>query len=241
VVEPLYPPVQAMASGATRPDVELGGTDQTFNLLMGREVQRAYGHEPQVVMTMPLLIGTDGVAKMSKSMDNFVALTEPPDEMFGKLMSLPDALIVPYLELCTDLAAEEVRRIEAGLADGSLHPAEQKRAMAGLIVGMYHGEPAAREAGARFDQVFRRHEVPGDVPERPIPQEAIHDGTVWVPRLLALLGLVASNAEGRRQIQQGAVRIDLDPVGDPDAEFPVSALVGRVIQVGRRRFVRLIS
>src|SRR5439155_11905500 len=139
VVEILYPLFQGYDSVAVEADVELGGTDQTFNLLMGREVQRARGLGPRVVMTMPLLIGTDGVAKMSKSMDNFVALTEPPDEMFGKLMSLPDALIVPYLELCTDLAAEEVRRIEAGLADGSLHPAEQKRAMAGLIVGMYHG------------------------------------------------------------------------------------------------------
>ena len=239
VVEFLYPLFQGYDSVAVEADVELGGTDQTFNLLMGREVQRAYGLEPQVVLTVPLLEGTDGVRKMSKSFDNYVGLTEPPEEMFGKLMRIPDTLIVKYLRLCSDVDPHEIGRVDAGLADGSMHPGEQKRRMASALVDLYHGDGAGRAAEERFDLVFREHEVPADVPEHEIPPGAIRAGKVWLPRLLVELGLAGSNGDARRKVEQGGVRLDGEPIGDPDAELTPSDLQGRVLQVGKRRFVRI--
>jgi len=240
VVEFLYPLMQAMDSVSIRADVELGGTDQTFNLLVGREIQRAYGQEPQVVLTTPLLEGTDGERKMSKSFDNYVGLTDPPNEMFGKLMRIPDHLIAKYLLLCADLDPEEVAKIQKGLAEGTHRPVEQKRRLAREVVDLYHGPGAGAEAEARFDLVHKEHEIPEDVAEAPIPESVVRDGRVWLPRLLAVLGLVASNAEGRRTIEQGGVRIAGQPVGDPDSEVPVDSLRGRVLQIGRRKFVRLV-
>ncbi|MGH2530213.1 MAG: tyrosine--tRNA ligase [Actinomycetota bacterium] len=240
VVEFLYPLMQAMDSVSIRADVELGGTDQTFNLLVGREIQRAYGQEPQVVLTTPLLEGTDGERKMSKSFDNYVGLTDPPEEMFGKLMRIPDHLIAKYLLLCADLDPEEVAKIEEGLADGTQRPVEQKRLLAREVVDLYHGPGAGAEAEARFDLVHKEHEIPEEVEEAPIPESVVRDGRVWLPRLLAVLDLVASNAEGRRTIEQGGVRIAGQPVEDPDSEVPVDALRGRVVQIGRRKFVRLV-
>jgi tyrosyl-tRNA synthetase len=239
VVELLYPLLQAMDSVAVHADVELGGTDQTFNLLMGREVQRAYGQEPQVVVTMPLLVGTDGVRKMSKSMGNYVALTDPPEEMFGKLMRIPDELIVPYMQLCTAIDLADVERLKRGLGDGSLHAGEAKRRMARDIVAIYHGGEGATAAEERFDLVHREHGIPEDVVTAELPAEAVRDGRVWLPRLLTALGMTGSNAEARRLVAQGAVRIDGEAVTDPDAEVEAPALAGRVVQVGRRRFVRL--
>ncbi|MFB3737640.1 MAG: tyrosine--tRNA ligase [Candidatus Velamenicoccus archaeovorus] len=241
VVEFLYPLMQAMDSVAVRADVEMGGTDQTFNLLVGREIQRAHGQDPQVVFTMPLLEGTDGDRKMSKSYDNYVGLTEGPDEMFGKLMSIPDGLIVKYLRLCTDLDPEVAAQVEAGLADGALHPNEEKRRMAREVVDLYHGTGAGMQAEDRFDLIHRDRGIPRDVEEVQIPGSAVRDGAVWLPRLLAETGLAASNAEGRRTIAQGGVRLDGEPVTDPDLELMVADLRGRVLQVGRRRFVRLAS
>src|SRR2546421_5551753 len=174
VVEFLYPLMQAMDSVAIRADVELGGTDQTFNLLMGREIQRAHGQEPQVVFTMPLIEGTDGKRKMSKSFDNYVALTDPPEDMFGKLMSIPDELIDKYTVLCAGLPAGE-----------GGHPAERKRRMARAVVQLYHGSEASREAEAHFDQVFKRREVPEDLQEAAVPTEALRDGRASLAPLLA--------------------------------------------------------
>lgn len=239
IVEFLYPLMQAYDSVAIRADVEMGGTDQTFNLLVGREIQRAYGQEPQVVFTMPLLEGTDGVRKMSKSYDNYVGLTDPPEEMFGRLMRIPDGLIAKYLRLCTPLPAEEVDRIEAGLGDGTLNPVEQKRRLAREVVDLYHGAGAGPDAQERFLLVHREREIPEDVEAAEIPPDVVRDDRVWLPRLLAELGLVASNSEGRRAMQQGGVRLDGEPVVDPDAELGAEELRGRVLQVGRRRFVRL--
>jgi tyrosyl-tRNA synthetase len=241
VVEVLYPLFQGYDSVAVEADVELGGTDQTFNLLMGREVQRAYGMAPQVVLTTPLLEGTDGVRKMSKSLDNFVGITEPPDEMFGKLMSIPDGSIARYVRLCTDRGPAASDDLEAGLASGSLHPNEEKRRMARELVDMYHGAGAGAEAEARFDRVHRAHEIPDDVPEAEVPDEWRRErgGRFWLPRVLWGLGLAGSKSEARRLIEQGGVRIDGEVVGDPDAEYLGGELRGRVLQVGRRRFVRL--
>jgi tyrosyl-tRNA synthetase len=239
VVEFLYPLFQGYDSVAVAADVELGGTDQTFNLLMGREIQRAWDMEPQVVLTMPLLEGTDGVRKMSKSLDNFVGLTEPADEQFGKLMSIPDPLIARYLRLLSPLDASEIDALEEGLADGTLLANEQKRRMAREIVDLYHGDGEGTKAEARFDLVHKEHEIPADVPTAPIPADALREGRVWLPRLLVGVGLASSNAEARRAVQQGGVRLEGDVLTDPDAEFAPEALQGKVLQVGRRRFVRL--
>jgi tyrosyl-tRNA synthetase len=240
VVEFLYPLFQGYDSVAVEADVELGGTDQTFNLLMGREVQRAYGLEPQVVLTMPLLEGTDGVRKMSKSLDNWVGLTESPDDMFGKLMSIPDGLIARYLQLATTAAPDDTEATARGLADGSLHPNTEKRRMARAVVDLYHGAGAGELAEQRFDRVHRDRELPEELEEAELDEAwAAPDGSFWLPRVLAELGLASSNGDGRRRIEQGGIRLDGEPVVDPDRGFAGDELRGRVLQSGRRRFVRL--
>ena len=239
LVEFLYPVMQGYDSVAVRADVEIGGTDQTFNLLVGRDLQRAHGQEPQVAFTLPLLPGTDGERKMSKSFGNHVGLTDRPEEQFGKVMSIPDELIVPWFRLCTGLDATELDGVERGLADGSLHPAEEKRRLAREVVARYHGPGAAEATATRFDQVHREHGIPEDVPEQPLPSEVVREGKVWLPRLLAEVDLATSNADARRLIEQGGVRLDGEPVTDPDAELAAADLIGKVLQVGRRRFVRL--
>jgi tyrosyl-tRNA synthetase len=239
VVELLYPLFQGYDSVAIEADVELGGTDQTFNLLMGREVQRAWDMAPQVVLTMPLLEGTDGVRKMSKSLDNYVGITEAPDEQFGKLMSIPDPLTGRYLRLCTDLPSEEVDAVEAGLNDGSRHPNIEKRRMAREIVDLFHGPGAGAEAESRFDLVHKERETPSDVSDVPIPPDLAGQGTVWLPKLLVALGRATSNGEARRLIEQGGVRLGGAVMDDPTAEVPMDSLRGSVLQVGRRWFARL--
>jgi tyrosyl-tRNA synthetase len=239
VMEFLYPLLQAMDSVAVESDVELGGNDQRFNLLVGRDIQRDWEQEPQVALTMPLLIGLDGQRVMGQSLGNYVGIKEPPEEMFGKLMSVPDELIAMYLRLCTGLPAEEVDAVERGLAEGSLHPNQEKRRMAREVVALYHGAEAAGAAEERFDLVHREHEIPQDVEEILVPAGLATDGRVWLPRLIASLGLAASNSDARRLIEQGGVRIDGEPVSDPSIEVPVEDLVGRVLQVGRRRFLRI--
>jgi tyrosyl-tRNA synthetase len=247
VVEFLYPLFQGYDSVAIAADVELGGTDQTFNLLMGREVQRAYGQEPQVVLTMPLLEGLDGVRKMSKSLDNYVALTDPPEEMFGKLMSIPDGLIARYELLTTDLGPDEHARVASGLADGSIHPNAEKRRMARSLVDRYHGEGAGAAAEASFDRVFKHRETPDEIPDVVVPMRVFSrdeqgSWVVYVPALLEAMGLASSRSEARRLLGQGGVRFegtpvtaadDLPIVGDPPGNY------AGVWQVGRRRFVRL--
>jgi tyrosyl-tRNA synthetase len=241
VMEFLYPLLQAMDSVAVEADVELGGNDQKFNLLVGRDIQREWGQEPQVVLTMPLLVGLDGTRIMGQSLGNYVGIDEPPEEMFGKLMRVPDELIVMYLRLCSALSAEEIDGIEKGLADGSRRPNEEKRRMAGEIVALYHGVEAAAAAEDRFDLVHREHEIPADVHEVPLPGGLARDGRVWLPRLITALGLAASNSDARRLIEQGGVRIDGEPVADPSTEMRADELAGRVIQVGWRRFVRIAA
>ncbi|MDP9331405.1 MAG: tyrosine--tRNA ligase [Actinomycetota bacterium] len=239
VMEFLYPLLQGYDSVAVGADIELGGTDQLFNLLVGRELQRDRGHEPQIILTMPLLEGLDGVQKMSQSLGNYVGIDEPPEEQFGKLMSIPDGLIPRYMRLCTSLEPPVVDSVEKGLADGSAHPNDEKRRMAREIVDLYHGAGAGADAEGRFDLVFREHRIPTDVPTAAIPDDALRDGRVWLPRLLLSVGMAASNGEARRSIEQGAVRIDGEVVTDPGAEYEPDDLRGRVLQSGRRRFIRL--
>jgi tyrosyl-tRNA synthetase len=247
VVELLYPLLQGYDSVAVRADVELGGTDQTFNLLMGREVQREHGQEPQVVVTMPLLEGTDGVRKMSKSLDNYVALTESPDEMFGKLMRIPDRLIAKYELLAAGVDPAEHERVASGLADGSIPPNEEKRRMARTVVDLYHGDDAGRRSEARFDVVHRDRRLPEDVPEVQVPvgvfeRRGSEGWIVYVPALLEAMGLVGSRSEARRLQAQGGVRMDGEPAAQQEISGegdPPGDLLGTVWQVGRRKFGRL--
>ena len=248
VVELLYPLMQAMDSVAVRADVEMGGTDQTFNLLMGRDLQRGDGQEPQVVFTMPLIEGTDGKQKMSKSLENYVGITESPDDMFGKLMRIPDELIVKCLRLCTGLPDEEIAAAQRRLAEGG-NPMEEKRLLATEVVRLYHGDSAAREAERTFDRVHRARELPedirehsiDDIKERSIDPAWFEVGKIPVATLLDLLDLASSRSEARRLIQQGGVRVDGTVVTDPEWQVPVARLPGSIWQVGRRKFVRLLA
>jgi tyrosyl-tRNA synthetase len=236
LVEFLYPLMQGYDSVAVQSDVEIGGTDQTFNLLVGRDIQRSHGLEPQVVYTVPLLPGTDGTRKMSKSFDNQVGLDDPPEEQYGKTMSIPDGLIVTWFRLCTGVPVPALEEIESGLADGSLRPDVAKRRLAREIVARYHGGEAARSAEERFDRVHRDRETPDDISEFAIPE---HLTSVTIARLIADAGLAESRSEARRLISQGGVRIDGEVFMDVHGDLPREELLGKVLQVGRRRFARL--
>ncbi|MBH8597127.1 MULTISPECIES: tyrosine--tRNA ligase [unclassified Thermoactinomyces] len=232
-----YPLMQGYDSVALKTDVELGGTDQTFNLLMGRQLQKEFGQEEQVILTMPLLEGLDGVKKMSKSLGNYIGVDDQPDDMYGKAMSIPDELMAKYFELATDVSLEELENIKKGLESGQLHPRDTKMKLARTLVRMYHGEEAAEEAEKRFKVVFQQRELPQDMPEVAIGENELEDGRMWIVALLSKLGLVASNGEGRRMIQQGGVRINQEKVSDQSAQVPVED--GMVVQVGRRKFARV--
>lgn len=232
-----YPLMQAYDSVVLRSDVELGGTDQKFNLLMGRELMRDYGLPEQVVLMMPLLEGTDGVRKMSKSLGNYIGIDEPPETMYGKVMSIPDDLMLRYYALVTDLSEAEVEAVAAGLADGSLHPRDAKMRLARRIVAMYHGEPAAEAAERHFRTVFQEGGLPEEIEERRLPEVAVEDGTVGVLKLLQALGLVSSLSEARRMVEQRAVRIDGERILNPKARLPVRE--GMVVQVGKRLIARV--
>jgi tyrosyl-tRNA synthetase len=241
LLEFMYPLLQGMDSVAVRADVELGGTDQKFNLLVGRDLQRDHGHDPQIALTMPLLVGTDGVNKMSQSLGNYVAITEAADDMYGKLVRIDDGLIPEYRMLTLDFFRDpsEAERVAAGLADGSLDPWQEKRRLAREVVELYGGAGEGDRAEARFDLVHKDHEIPDDVREAEIPADAIRDGAVWLPRLLVALELTGSNAEARRLIEQGGIRLDGEPVPAAETEIAIAELRGKVLQAGRRSFIRL--
>jgi tyrosyl-tRNA synthetase len=234
VSEFLYPLLQGQDSVEVRADVELGGTDQTFNLLVGRGLQQQAGHDAQCVLTMPLIEGLDGHAKMSKSMGNTIGVTDDPADMYGKTMRLRDELIVKYLHLVTDVHPDEVDDIAAGLHDGRLLPRDVKRRLARELVTLYHSAEAAKAAEERFDVQFREHGVPDDIPIVTLGQPR------WfLPTLLQTADLVSSGSEARRMVSQGAVRLDGEVLADATAELDVAELDGRVLQVGKRRFARL--
>jgi len=233
----MYPLLQAYDSVSIEADVELGGTDQLFNLLVGRDVQRAFGKRPQVALTMPLLVGLDGVHKMSQSLGNYVGIRERPEEMFGKLMSIPDALVGQYGRLAAGLDDAGIREVEEVVAAGGPAAGRAKRLVAGAVVALYHGDDAAVAAEAAFDKVFKAREVPDDVEEAAIPAAAVDGERVYLPRVLADLGLASSGSDARRLIAGGGVRINGESVAGEDVSL--EGLRGALLQVGKRRFIRL--
>lgn len=234
----MYPLMQGYDSIVLQADVEIGGTDQKFNLLMGRHLQREMGQEPQICLTLPILEGLDGVNKMSKSLGNHIGIYDPPAEMYGKTMSLPDHLMVRYFELVTNVSLEEIREIKEGLNQGTLHPRDVKMRLAREIVALYHDHAAAREAEDSFKAVFQRGDLPTEIPEVSLAREELQDGRIWVARLLVLLGLAKSNSEARRLIKQGGVTIAGERIDDPERDIVPAA--GMIVQVGKRRFVKIM-
>src|SRR3954470_14194138 len=224
VLETMYPLLQGYDSVAVTSDVELGGTDQTFNLLLGRDVQRAYGQPEQAILTVPLLTGIDGEEKMSKSLGNHIGITDPPEEMYGRTLSLPDAAMPAWYDL---LLGEEPAAGDS--------PRDAKRALARALVTRFHGPEAAEAAEAHFDRVFVQHEAPEEIPDVAV---APADGKVHMPAVLAdAFGV--SRSEARRQLGQGGVKLDGEPLAAEDFDLPVERLDGRVLQLGKRRFARI--
>ncbi|MGH2756573.1 MAG: tyrosine--tRNA ligase [Actinomycetota bacterium] len=237
IVEFMYPLAQAYDSVAVESDVELGGTDQLFNLLVGRDLQRAYGLQPQIALTMPLLEGLDGIQKMSQSLGNYIAIREAPEEMFGKVMSIPDLLVGRYAELATEMAPENVVEAAAEAASGGPAAGAAKRRVASAVVALYHGDDAANAAEAAFDRQFKEHKAPQEIEDADIPADAIDGESVYLPRVLADRGLAASRSDARRLIAQQGVRLNGEVV--TNEELPLADVRGAILQVGKRRFVRL--
>ncbi|RMD49839.1 MAG: tyrosine--tRNA ligase [Ignavibacteria bacterium] len=234
--EILYPLAQAMDSVAIESDVELGGTDQTFNLLVGRDIQREYGQEPQVILTMPLLVGTDGTEKMSKSYDNYIGIDDSPKDIYGKTLSIPDNLIYTYYELCTDVSLEELAKIKSDLSDPAINPRDIKRALARKLVEMYHSKDDAIKAEEEFDKIFIKKDVPDEMPEFTFPE--LNEG-INIIDLILKVNFSPSKSEARRLIQQGGVSINGEKIEDfnhkiiSDGEF--------VLKVGKRKFAKIKS
>ncbi len=229
----LYPLAQAMDSVAIKSDVELGGTDQKFNLLVGRDIQREYGVEPQVILTMPLLVGIDGVEKMSKSYDNYIGISDPPEQIFGRTMSIPDTLIYTYFELATDVTNEKLRQIKEQLEDGRTNPRDLKRELARKLVSMYYDELTAIKAQEEFDKIFIKKEVPDEIDEFHIEENT----EINILDLLLLVNFAPSKGEAKRLVQQGGVSIDGVKISDIHQNIKIAS--GMILKVGKRKFLKL--
>lgn len=234
LLEFVYPLAQGYDSVALKADVELGGTDQMFNLLMAREIQKSYGQEPQVVLTLPLLEGTDGVEKMSKSLGNYIGITDSPEDMFGKTMSIPDGLILKYFELVSSKAPEEIAEIEKRIKEPSTNPSHLKRELARDIVAQYHNEDAAGGAEAHFDRIHVERDIPDDIDEVAFDGG---DSGLWVVKALADTGVCKSSSDARRMIKQGAVSVDGAKIADMNLNLEAGSVY--TIKVGKRRFIRI--
>ncbi|MBU2493928.1 MAG: tyrosine--tRNA ligase [Bacteroidetes bacterium] len=233
--EILYPLAQAMDSVAIESDVELGGTDQKFNLLVGRDIQREHGVEPQVILTMPLLVGTDGVEKMSKSYDNYIGINESPKDIYGKSLSIPDELIYTYYELATDVSSVELQKVKEFLADKENNPRDIKRALARKLVEMYHNADAAVNAEAEFDEIFINKGIPDDIPEFQINTSVKE---INIIDLIVDVKFAPSKGEARRLIQQGGVSIDGEKISDFSTNIKIDS--HKILKVGKRKFIKLI-
>ena len=231
----LYPLAQAMDSVAIESDIELGGTDQKFNLLVGRDIQREFEMEPQVILTVPLLTGTDGAEKMSKSLNNYIGITEPPNEIYGKTLSIPDNLIYTYFLLTTDVTFEKLEEIKTILEDGKSNPRDVKRELARTLVRLYHDEDAARKAEEEFDRVFIKKDIPDDIRELTLDMA---NGGFGVVDLMIEASLVSSKSEARRLIQQGGVKVDNEKIADVNERVRKNDPF--IVQVGKRKFIKIV-
>jgi tyrosyl-tRNA synthetase len=234
--ELLYPLLVAYDSVVLESDVELGATEQKFNLLMGREIQREYGQESQVAFTMPILVGLDGSRKMSKSLGNYVGITEAPDQIFGKMMSIPDELMWSYYELVTDRTPEEIAKLKNDVSSGSTHPMDVKMLLAQEVVGGFHGEAAARKASEMFQRVFRDRQAPQEAPVKNLAAGAPQ----MIKTLLTTLELATSVSEAERLVKQGAVEIDGQRIDDPRKEVDLSKGRDFLLRAGKKKFVRVL-
>ena len=236
----MYPVMQAYDSVVIKADVELGGSDQLFNLLAGRELMEKMGMEPQVCLTLPLLEGTDGVQKMSKSYGNYIGLTDAPSDMFGKVMSIPDSIMIKYYRLASTVPVSEIDALEAGLADGSVHPNKAKRALARNIVEAYYNAEAATAAESDFDLKFKEHGFPEDAPTYEADLTPNDEGKVYFAKLLADAKAAPSTSEARRLIDSGAVKLNGEALPAKSYNLTPEQLKGAKIQVGKKRFLRLV-
>ena len=232
----LYPLAQAYDSVALKADVEMGGTDQKFNLLVGREIMREFHLEPQVVLTMPLLVGTDGTEKMSKSLGNYIGINESPREIFGKILSIDDDLMWVYYELCTDARVEEIARMKQAVSEKHLHPKQAKVDLAKRVIADFHSVAAAKAAAEEFERIFVAKEAPDRVEEVTLPCES---SPIWLPKLLVKAGLAKSHGEATRLIGQGGVSLDGVRVESAELEIQADAPAEHLLKVGKRRFVKV--
>ena len=237
ILEFMYPLIQGYDSVALHADVELGGTDQKFNLLVGRDLQREYGQEPQVIITMPLLVGLDGVQKMSKSLNNYIGIEEKPQEIFGKVMSISDDLMYLYYDLVTDVPKDKIEAYRIGIKDGTVHPRDVKVILAKNICAQFYDNETADRAEAEFNEIFVKKNIPDDIADFIIPSSEVVNGKIWLVKVMVLAGMAKSNGEARRLIQGGGVSIDGEKVANDEHEITLP--VDAVLKVGKRRFNRI--
>jgi tyrosyl-tRNA synthetase len=240
IMEFLYPVMQAYDSVAIKSDVELGGTDQRFNLLMGRELQKEFSQKPQIAITMPILVGTDGVEKMSKSLGNYIGVDEPPQEIFGKVMSIPDSIMMDYFILLTSLDKKEIMEIEDNIKKQKLNPSVAKRKLAKTIIENLYSSKEAEGAEKAFDLIFKKKEVPENVSEYSIYTRNMRKNKVLLIKVLVDSGLAKSKSEARRLIAQGGIKIGGTKVDDPNVEFDIDFLDNKIIQRGKRYFRKIV-
>ncbi len=233
----MYPLMQGYDSVAIQADIELGGTDQKFNLLVGRDIQREYNQEPQVIITLPLLEGTDGVEKMSKSLNNYIGINESPQEMYGKSMSVPDNLMIRYFELVTDVSLDEINKIKIGLENNNLHPRDVKKRLAREIVKLYHGQSAAIMAEEEFEKVFKNKLYPEEIKELILKKDDLKDGKRWIVNMVRDCGILSSTGETIRMIQQGGVKIDGVQILNKNEDIEVRD--GMVLRIGKLCFRKI--
>jgi tyrosyl-tRNA synthetase len=234
----MYPLMQGYDSVAIQADIELGGTDQKFNLLVGRDIQREYNQEPQVIITLPLLEGTDGIEKMSKSLNNYIGIDESPQEMYGKVMSVPDNLMVRYFELVTDVSLDEINKIKIGLENNDLHPRDVKKRLAREIVKLYHRQSAAITAEEEFEKVFKNKLYPEEIKELEIKKDILKDGKRGIVNLVKDSEILGSTGEAIRMVRQGGVRVNGKKISDPHIDLTVKD--GMIIKIGRLNFIKLV-
>ena len=235
----LYPLIQGYDSVMVKADIEIGGTDQKFNLLVGRELQREFNEEPQIIMTMPLLEGTDGVQKMSKSLNNYIGVTDPPSQIFGKTMSIPDSLMMKYYELLSGLPKYEIEKINDGIRNNLLHPRDVKKRLGKILVTSFYGRDDADKAEREFEGVFKEGRLPESINVVTLSSKVLEaDGSIWLPKAMLIAGLCESSSEAVRLIEQGAVEVDGKVIKDRKSKIKIEGVV--IIKAGKRRFAKLI-